>query len=208
MRSRVLHVFKQNVGSPQICSKQRKITLTNPFLQDLRWFQSFLPQFNGVAFFDHPKIHGEISLDTSLVGLGAIFQNEVYVIPLHKGFLGMDIVHLEMLNILVATRVWKNKWGGKRISIHCDNSAVVSVLNTGKTRDQIFAALARNIALEAAAADIHLNTIHILGRHNVIADSLSRYCTNDIHKQKLKELLPHPHRLNVSPYTLDINWKI
>ena len=120
----------------------------------------------------------------------------------------MDIVHLEMLNILVATRVWKTKWEGKRILIHCDNSAVVSVLNTGKTRDQVLAALARNIAMEAAAADIHLNTIHILGRHNVIADSLSRYYTNDIYKQKLQEPLPHPHWLNVSPHALNINWNI
>ena len=139
--------------------KQRKITLTNAFLQDLKWFQTFLPQFNGTAFFYHPKIHGEIALDASLVGLGAIFLNEIYAIPLDRGYLGMDIVHLEMLNILVATQVWKAKWGRKRILIHSDNSAVVSVLNTGKTQDQVLAALARNIAMEAAAANIHLNKL-------------------------------------------------
>ena len=64
-----------------------------------------------------------------------------------------------MLNILVATQVWKAKWGRKRILIHSDNSAVVSVLNTGKTQDQVLAALARNIAMEAAAADIQLNKL-------------------------------------------------
>ena len=75
--NRMLDLFRS-------AGKQRKITLTNPFLQDLSWFQSFLPQFNGVTFFDHPKIHGEIFLDASLVGLGAIFQNEVYAIPLDR----------------------------------------------------------------------------------------------------------------------------
>ena len=148
--------------------KQSKITLTHPFLKDLHWFQTFLPQFNGTAFFDHPKVQGEIALDASLVGLGAIFENAVYAILLDMGYWGFDIVHLEMLNILVALRTWKSCWGGKRILIHCDNSAMVSVINTGKTRDHILAALARNIAMEAATADIHINTIHILGKHNII----------------------------------------
>ena len=60
--------------------KQHKITLTHSFVKDLHWFQTFLPQFNGTAFFDHPKVQGEIALDASLVGVGAHFENAVYAI--------------------------------------------------------------------------------------------------------------------------------
>ena len=188
--------------------KQQKIALTQPFLKDLHWFQTFLPQFNGTAFFDHPRVQGEISLDASLVGLGAHFENAVYAIPLDRGYLGFDIVHLEMLNILVALRTWKKRWGGKRILIHCDNNAVISVINTGKTRDNILAALARNIAMEAATADIHISTIHILGKHNVIADCLSRWYSNESFKQKIAELLPNPTWLQIPPQFLGIDWSI
>ena len=62
----------------------------------------------------------------------------------------MTIVHLEMLNILVAIRTWGEAWAGTTVRIHCDNQAVVSVLNTGRTRDIILAAISCNILMETA----------------------------------------------------------
>ena len=176
--------------------EQHKITLTHLVLKDLHWFQTFLPQFNGTAFFDHPTVQGEI------------FENAVYAIPLNRGYSGFYIMHLEMLNILVALRTWKKRWGGKHILIHCDNNAVVSVINTGKTRDSILAALTRNIAMYVATADIHINTVHILGKYNVIADCLSRWHNNDTYRQKIAELLPNPTWLHIPPESIEIDWNI
>ena len=45
----------------------------------------------------------------------------------------LNIVHLEMLNILVALRVWNQCWAKSRVRIACDNEAVVHVLNSGRT---------------------------------------------------------------------------
>ena len=149
-----------------------------------------------------------IRIDGSPVGLGAIYENAGYAIPLQRGYSGFDNVHLEMLNILIALRVWHTCWEGKRILIHCDNSAVVSVIHTGKTRDHVLAALARNIAMEAAKADIHINTIYILGKQNIIADSLSRWYSHDIYKQKISKLLSNPTWMHISPPMLEINWDI
>ena len=44
--------------------------------------------------------------------------------------------------------------------------------------------------MEVALADINLKLIHVLGKHNVVADSLSRYYINDQHKTKVEQLLP------------------
>ena len=52
--------------------------------------------------------------------------------------------------------------GVKTVIIKCDNQAVVSVLNSGKTQDVTLAAIARNIMMEAAKYDIDLQVIHIL----------------------------------------------
>ena len=79
-----------------------------------------------------------------------------------------------MLNILVAIGTWVSQWQGKAVRIFCDNAAVVSVLNSGKTRHLTLAAIARNIFMETAQGDISLKTVHIMGRVNEIADSLSK----------------------------------
>ena len=65
---------------------QKSITLTTDFKQDLRWFQTFVPQFNGKAFFDHPKIDHEIELDALLQGLGARWGLQVYALTIHHRF--------------------------------------------------------------------------------------------------------------------------
>ena len=62
-----------------------------------------------MTFFFHKQIHSHIELDASLWGLGAVCDNEVYSIPIDLGFAGYGIVHLEMLNILVALHIWVNK---------------------------------------------------------------------------------------------------
>ena len=91
----------------------------------------------------HDPVHIHIELDASLQGLGAVCDNEVYAIPLTLGLGGYQIVHLEMLNILVALRTWGHKWLKRRIMVYCDNQAVIMVINSRKTRDPILAALTR-----------------------------------------------------------------
>ena len=116
-------------------NKNSIIILTDEFHRDLHWFCKFVPRFNGTAFFVHKHANYEIELDACLQGLGARWGNEVYSIHLNIGHENMTIVHLEMLNILVAIRTWGNAWSGTTVRIHCDNQAVVNVLNTGRTKD-------------------------------------------------------------------------
>ena len=40
------------------------------------------------------------------------------------------IVVFEMINILIALRIWGDSWTDKRITIQCDNHVVVDVINT------------------------------------------------------------------------------
>ena len=61
--------------------------------------------------------------------------------------MGYNIVQLEILNILVACKIWATHWYNRRIKIWCDNLAVVEVLNSGKSRNYILATCARNIWL-------------------------------------------------------------
>ena len=51
--------------------------------------------------------------DTRLSGLGGSLDNFVYIYKIPSGFNGYTIVHLEMVNILVALKIrgkfWENK---------------------------------------------------------------------------------------------------
>ena len=96
----------------------------------------------------------------------------------------------------------------KRIIIHCDNQAVVIVINSGKTRDPILAAITRNIAMIRATQDINLKLVHIPGKHNTIADALSRINMHPQYQVQLHHLIPHHTWLQVSPELLQIDWSI
>ena len=114
------------VGFPIVCIKMCK-TCT--------YIYTFLRQFNGVVYYDIKPVQTELHLDASLTGMGGIFDNQCYALPIPKNFQYYSIVHLEMINILVALKVW----------VKCDNMAVVEVLTSGKTKDRVLGTCARNI---------------------------------------------------------------
>ena len=74
----------------------KKIILTKDFFLDLGWFDAFHTQYNGVTYYDQTTCHSQMHLDASLTGLGAVFQDMVYSLPLPRGYMGYNIVQLEL----------------------------------------------------------------------------------------------------------------
>ena len=118
-----------------------------------------------------------------------MFKNMVYSLQIPKGFNNYTIVHLEILNIVVALKLWGSLRESHAIEVKCDNMAVVEVLNTGRARDQMLATSARNIWLLTSMYDIDLVVTHIPGVTNVVADLLSRWQHNDQNISKLNKLV-------------------
>ena len=56
-------------------------------------------------YFDTKPVQAELQLDASLTGMGGIFGNLCYALPISKKFQNYSIVHLEMTNILVALQI-------------------------------------------------------------------------------------------------------
>ena len=168
------------------------ITLPPVFFKDLQWFNTFLTQYNGVTMYDIRPVTAEIFLDASLTGLGGVFGHQVYALALPKDFMGYNIVHLEMLNIVMALKVWSQNWANNRVHIFCDNRAVVDTLNFGRARDDILATCARNVWLLTAMFNITLITTHVYGTKNVIADLLSRWDKTADNVNKLAQHIQKP----------------
>ena len=102
-----------------------------------------------------------------------------------------NIAYTEMINILVALKVWRTQWSGSRVLIKCDNQAVVSVLTTGRTCDSTIAKYERNIFLWLSACNIDIMVLHVRGKMNPVADLLSRWHITANNISKLQQLV-HP----------------
>ena len=59
-----------------------------------------------VSFFDNKPVDYQVYLDASLSGLGGVFGQLVYALPLGYQFQHLHITQLEMLNVIVALKVW------------------------------------------------------------------------------------------------------
>ena len=81
---------------------------------------------------------------------------------------------MEMINVLIALRLWAKAWAHSLVTVNCDNFAVVQVNNSGKSRDSFLGACIKNLWLVMASHDSHLNLVHIEGKKNSLADALSR----------------------------------
>ena len=104
----------------------KKIALTPDFKRDLRWFAKFLPQYNGTSLYDHRPVDVTLELDACLTGFGGRSGDLIYHLPIARGYQNWTIVHLEMVNILLAIRLFKRQWSSRKVLIQCDNGCVGS----------------------------------------------------------------------------------
>ena len=157
----------------------------------------FLTSYNGVSFYHQPLVRKSIYLDASLESLGGSYDNYIYALQIPKGFQGYNIAHLEILNIVVALKVWGQALANKSIEIRCDNLAVVGILSLGKARDIIMATCARNIWLLAAIYNINVIVTHIRDCDKFVVDLLSRWFQTQDNCEKLSNFLDCSIRMNV-----------
>ena len=169
-----------------------KIILTSDFFKYLAWFNEFLSPYNGVTYYDQKFSRIPIHVDACLTGLGGHFGSMVYSLPIPLGFMNYTIVHLEILNIVAAAKIWANHWSNQKIQIFYDNMAIIEVLTTDKTRDPTLATCSRNVWLIAALYNIDFIFSHIPGVENTIADLLSCWKDDIQQRKKLKELVDQP----------------
>ena len=181
------------------------------FRQDLRFFLDLLPQYSGVRILDKQNLpyQASIELDACLTGCGATIGEEFYseVFPPLVLEQNHSIAHLEMLNVVVALKVWRELWAGKRVRIEGDNSNTCLALQTGRSRDPFLQHCVREVFLITAAEDIELLALHKPGVLLVRADALSRAPTSRVHRKWVNNdsLLRQAHRVRVPPEFFELS---
>ena len=144
--------------------------------------------FNGQTTYDHhTPIHHENHRSRCLFrGGGRRWRNCANSPANFINDNEFSITHYELINLLVALKVWSQAWQHKRVVFKVDNLAVVTICNSEYIRCKHLATMVRNIWLETAKYDIEMKVMHIPGKVNRVADLLSQWnntYTNNVELQ-------------------------
>ncbi|XP_044217636.1 uncharacterized protein LOC122989025 [Thunnus albacares] len=204
-RSFLSHLLSIATAVPSI---HDHVTLDSACKMELKMWHQFLSSWNGISFFYdvHVTDANDIQLYTDAapsVGFGGYYGGRWFSAEWPPDFssLAPSSTIAEMYPIVIAAILWGHEWSKKTIAIHSDNSAVVDILNKGRSHNLDIMQFVRKLTLVSAQHQFIIRALHIPGHKNAIADSLSRFMF-----QKFRLLAPasNPLPTPVPPFSATI----
>ena len=186
-------------------------TLSLGFKQDLSFFTTMWPDFNGIKIIDKDNVQcqGDLELDACLTGCGAFTGSHYYSEHFPAGVLSGShpIAHLELLNVVVAVKTWAEQWRGQRVQIHCDNTNACLAIQSGRSRDSFVQKCIRELFVICTRCDIELRAVHRPGAQLQRADALSRAPTSNIHRLRMEgdSAIQLACRVRIPPERFNLN---
>ena len=156
------------------------IRLNRSFRSDLAWWQTFLPQWNGISFLPPPSLLPSIVVTTDASGswgAGAWHQSAWFQVCWDHRAHALSIVAKELIPIILACHTWGTAWNNQRVLCQCDNQVVVACLRSRTSRDAGLMHLIRCLVFVEALRNCFLYPQYISTKDNHLADDLSR---NDV----------------------------
>lgn len=161
---------------------------------DIAWWHTFIQHWNGLSMMTDSRIkHPDISICSDASGswgCGAYWGDSWFQHQWSPSTHSFNITIKELFPIVIAAATWGHQWVNKSVCCHCDNEAVVHIINNGTSRDPIVMSLMRCLHFIAAKFNLLLSSTHLSGAHNTLADALSRNnaslflsCCPQAHKQ-------------------------
>ena len=157
-------------------TQQDSIQVTDDFRKDVKWFLDYATKSNARILLNPKRTELVIECDACPKGGGGAspthFYDTVFPTQVQHSF---HISQLEALNVLIALKTLiPESLTNARVVVSTDNSATMHVLNSGKSKDPIIAACAREVWLIAATRNIDILLTHVPGISLVLVDALSR----------------------------------
>ena len=175
---------------------QRRIRINAAVRADIRWWDTFLPLWNGSFPMVTPPSDESAGIvlhtDSSRWGMGACDGRDWWTMewPSHiQQDAAPSMTWLELIPVMVACLIWGEGWGGQRVRVYTDNMGVVGVWGRGWSGNQRIMELVRQLLFWTAHKQFILDILHVDTKQNGAADSLSR---NDM--TRFRQLRPHAAR--------------
>ena len=174
-RSFLRRVFSALKGTHQA---HHHIRINRALRSDLAWWEIFLESWNGVSMLWSVRTaradHHFYSDASGAFGCGAIWAHQWLQFEWPQVYGEVAIAPKELVPVVMACMVWGRAWQHQVVYVHSDNEAVVSVINSGYSKDEQLMHLVRCLFFIQAVWDISLVACHIPGVLNSVADAISR----------------------------------
>ena len=155
------------------------IRINQEFRSDLEWWFQMTAAWNGVSILAPLRAEAPDGLITSDAsgawGCGAFHNDNWFQVQWdHSPAASFHITVKELLPVIIAAAVWGAGWPGQTIRALCDNMAAVHIIRTRQSKDPNAMHLMRCLSLIECTFQFTLVSKHIPGKHNDLADALSR----------------------------------
>ena len=146
---------------------------------DIDWWHKFVGTWNGTSLLRQVRtLNPDVLMWSDASGqwgCGAHWQGFWFNLPWELLPIASEsIAAKELFPILAACTVWGHLWKGCTVCCHCDNIAVVEVINRQRAKDCLLSHLLRCLFFASAQFDFDVVARHTPGRENGAADALSR----------------------------------
>ena len=178
---------------------KHRIRITKGARKDLRAWSMFLSHYNGTTILaKHIWSHStslEIFTDSAKsLGFAAVFKDMWLHGVFDSSVETMHISVLELYPIIVAVVVWSDLLSNQCIVFHCDNLAVVFMINKQTSDNKSCMSLLRFFVIHCMRHNILVKAQHIPGKSNVVPDLISR--------QQISQARQHQPSLELLPYSI------
>ena len=154
------------------------IRITKPIKEDLLTWKKFLSEYNGITLisvaekFDLKSLH--MYTDSSNSGFGGTFMRKYISGYFPNSWKDYSIQFLELYPIFLMLHLVSSELINKRIIFHCDNQAIVNIINKQSSKCTLIMKLMRPMVLLMLQNNITFTAVHIPGKSNIVSDALSR----------------------------------
>ena len=155
-----------------------RVRLNGSFKSDLMWWATFLPGWNGTSMMSSvlgSAPQAVVTLDASDWVCGAFSSlGQWFQIEWPSSWQSVHITFKELIPVVVAIVLWGNSWKGGTVLCRCDNAAVVSIVNSGRSTHELAMHLIRSLFFYTAVHQLFVVAEHVAGRDNEVANAISR----------------------------------
>lgn len=145
---------------------------------DLRLWKTFLDNHNGRSTFnfrwctDSQLLH--FTTDSSKSGFGGTFRSHFIQGSFPSTWEGFNIAVHELYPIFALVHLFGKTIANSQVLFHCDNEAIVHVLNNKTSKNPTIMSILRPLILVLMHNNIVFKAKHVPGKENTICDTLSR----------------------------------
>ena len=182
-----------------------KVKLTPQVKLDLLIWRQFLLNYNFKTFLldfrwiTSPQLH--LFTDAaSTLGFGGVFGSHWFHGLWPQACKNKNIALMELYPICLSFYLWGPCLANKCITLHCDNQAIVAIINSSTSKDSQIMVLVRKIVYICMSNNILIHAVYIPSKANLICDLLSR---NQV--QKAQQVGPH---LDQHPTSIPNKWSL